>query len=302
MKPTHDLSHNMSPGTTDPMAESAHVAHDSGEIADPGAGVDRTRSQSDPQSAHEAGTPPGAFGADNPGKSGDPVSKSASMVRVAHRFPIRITPHRSPEAYLASPTRLLAPYVEDFYTLRADLDERLSAPAAVLVASARHAEGRSITALNLSMALAQTSARVIYVEADFRRPALNTFFELPSCGGLSGLLSESAPNSNLGAYLLPTDVAGLDLLPAGERASPAIPLDAPRLAELMAWLRGEADWIIVDSSPMLTYSDALPLLPLVDGIVITAFVGRTREQDLAALAARLALSQPLVVETLYIGR
>jgi Mrp family chromosome partitioning ATPase len=299
MKPMQHLRHSMSPATTSAMAATAQDACGSGQIIGVDKGADLTRFQPDPQPAPGAGMSPGALGV---GDSGAPARKPASIVRVAHRFPIRATPHRDPEAYLLSPSRLLAPSFEDFVALRARLSERLTAPAGVLVASARHAEGRSITALTLSIALAQASARVVYVEADFRRPALNMFFNLPACGGLSALLSESAPIGNLGAYLLPTDIAGLDLLPAGVCASPAIPLDMPRLAELMGWLRAEADWIIVDSPPMLTYSDALPLLSLVDGVLITALVGRTREQDLAALATRLALIWPPVVATLYIGR
>lgn len=222
---------------------------------------------------------------------------SAGVVHVAHRFPIRRTLHRNPGEYLLSPTQLLTRNYEDFFPLCSRLSQRLGTPALVLVTSARHAEGRTITALNLSTALSHASARAIYVEADFRRPALHTFFQLPVADGLAQLLREPLPMSDMSAFLLPTDIAGLDLLPAGIRAATPGLLDSPRLDELFTWLRAEADWIIIDCPPLLTYDDALPLLEKVDGVVATALEGRTCEQDLAALSARLASGRAPVVDT-----
>jgi protein-tyrosine kinase len=230
------------------------------------------------------------------------MAAMARVVHVAHRFPLRISPHHDPSAYLLSPATLLTRHADDFHRLRAQLTRRLGDSGMALVASARHAEGRSIAALGLSLAFAQGAARVVYVEADFRRPALHTFFDIPAGSGAADLLRGSQPMSDLSACILATDVAGLRLLPAGVRPGPPELLDSPRLPELFERLRGEGDWIIVDCPPLLSYSDALPLLSLMDGVVIVALEGRTRDEDLAELSARLALAQARVVGAISIER
>ena len=222
----------------------------------------------------------------------------ARVVHVAYRFPLRVSPRPASSAYLVSPTNLLTRHADNFRRMRAQVQRRLGHSGVALVVSPRHAEGRSIAALSLSLAFAQKFARVVYVETDFRRPSLRTFFEIPPGGGAADLLSGRLPLSELGACLLPTDVAGLYLLPAGARADPPEPLDSPLLPALLARLRAAGDWIILDSSPLLSYGDTLPLLGLVDGVVIVSLEGRTRDEDLAELSARLALAQARVVGTL----
>lgn len=226
------------------------------------------------------------------------LAAMARVVHVTYRFPLRVSPHRDPSAYLVSPASLLTRHADNFRRMRAQVQRRLGHSGVALVVSPRHAEGRSIAALSLGLSFAQQSARVVYVETDFRRPALHTFFEIPPGGGVADLLWGRLPLSELGACLLPTDAPGLSLLPAGARSDPPEPLDSPRLPEFLARLRAAGDWVILDSPPLLSYGDALPLLSLVDGVVIVSLEGRTRDEDLAELSARLALAQARVVGTL----
>lgn len=223
------------------------------------------------------------------------VSAMARVVYVAHRFPLSVAPHRDPSAYLLSPANLLTRHSGVFRRMRAQVQRRLGSSGILLVVSPRHGEGRSIAALSLGLSFAEKSARVVYVEADFRRPSLGAFFEIPAGSGAADLLSGRLPMSELGACLLPTDAAGLYLLPAGARSDPPELLDAPRLQEFLALLRAEGDWIIMDSPPLLSYNDALPLLGLVDGVVIVTLEGRTRAEDVAELSARLSLARARVV-------
>ena len=228
------------------------------------------------------------------------MAAMARIVHVAHRFPLPVSAQHDPSAYLLSPTNLLTRHADQFRRLRAQTQRRLGRSGIALMVSPRHGEGRSIAALSLSLAFAQKGARVVYVEADFRRPALHTFFDLPAGAGAADLLSGRQPMSALDACLLETDAPGLRLLPAGARPHPSDApkaLDTPQLPELLARLRIEGDWIIVDSPPMLSYGDATPLLSLVDGVVIISLEGRTRADDLADLSARLARAQARVVGT-----
>ena len=222
----------------------------------------------------------------------------ARGVHVAHRFPIRASPQSDPSAYLLSPASLLTRHADEFHRLRRLITQRLGSSGIILVVSARHGEGRSIAALSLSLAFAQQFARVLYMETDFRRPALAAFFDIPAGGGAADLLWGRLPLSELDTCVLATDAPGLYLLPAGARAGPSDPpelLDAPLLSAFIQRLRSAGDWVILDSPPLLSYDDALPLPGLVDGVVIVSLEGRTRGEDLAALSARLALARARVV-------
>jgi Mrp family chromosome partitioning ATPase len=208
----------------------------------------------------------------------------ARGVRVAHRFPLRASPQSDPSAYLLSPASLLTRHADEFHRLRRLITQRLGASGVILVVSARHGEGRSIAALSLSLAFAQQFARVLYTEADFRRPALAAFFDIPAGAGAADLLWGRLPLSELDTCLLATDAS-----------DPPELLDAPLLSALIERLRSAGDWVILDSPPLLSYDDALPLPGLVDGVVIVSLEGRTRGEDLAALSARLARARARVV-------
>lgn len=227
----------------------------------------------------------------------------ARPVNVSYRFPRGLLPSRDPRTYILSPSDLLTRRAEDFRQLRTQIKEQLGDRGTVLVASPRHSEGRSITALNLGLAFAQEYERVVYVEADFRRPALHTFFELEQGRGLSRLLRRSDPiGDDLGTELLPTDVPGFYLLPAGVRSGPPELFESPRMADIVEHLKSEADWAIIDVPPMLTYAEPQTLVKLVDGVVVLALEGRTREDDLRRLAARLEAIGGNIIGAVYVRR
>lgn len=225
------------------------------------------------------------------------------VVNVSYRFPSGRFRSRDRRTYLLSPSSLLTHRAEDFRQLRAHLKHRLGERGVVFIASPRHGEGRSITALNLGLALAQEYERVVYVEADFRRPALHTFFELESGYGISQLLQRQEPvGEDVGSQLLPTDVPGFYLLPAGVRSGPPELFESPRMAEVLARLKIEADWVIVDGPPALTYAESQILAKLVDGVVIVALEGRTKNDDVARMSTMLESIKANVVGAVYVHR
>jgi protein-tyrosine kinase len=244
-------------------------------------------------------------GASAPATTGDPASPPAApdLVNVSHRFLGGLLPNREPRSYLLSPPNLLTRRAEDFRQVRAQIKQHLGDHGVILVASARHGEGRSITALNLGLAFAQEYERVVYVEADLRRPALHAFFEIEQGRGLARLLRRRDPiGESLGDELFPTDVPGFYLLPAGVRAGPPEVFASPRLPEVIGRLREEADWAIIDAAPMLTYAEPLTLAKLVDGVVVVALEGRTRDDDITRLAERLKGANATVLGAAYLHR
>lgn len=223
------------------------------------------------------------------------------VVNVSQQFGSERSSGRDRISYLLSPSSLLTRRAEDFRRLRAHLKYRLGERGTVLIASPRNGEGRSVTALNLGLAFAQEYERVVYIEADFRQPALHTFFELEEKGGLSRLLQRQTPiGEDVGEELLPTDVPGFYLLPAGVRSGPPELFESPRMAEVIERLKIEADWVIVDGPPLLTYAESQTLAKLVDGVAIVALEGRTRYDDVTRVSTLLDSIMANVVCAVYV--
>ena len=116
----------------------------------------------------------------------------------------------------------------------------------LLVTSAAASEGKTVTAANLAIALAQGGEQVLLVGADLRRPRVHELFGAPQSPGLtSALLGEATAEST--AYVI-EEVPGLHLMPPGPTPpNPAELLDSARTHELFEWLATRYDRVVVDS-------------------------------------------------------
>ncbi len=153
---------------------------------------------------------------------------------------------------------------------RAGRDQRV-----MLVTSARAGEGKSTTASNLAVMLAQTGRTVVLVDADLRRPTLSEVFDVPNGTGLSTLFVIDDPDPV--RFLRPTAAEGLMLLPSGPiPPNPAELLASERMAHIVEDLKLHADFVIFDSAPLLEVADTSALAAQVDGVVIVVDSGRTR--------------------------
>lgn len=142
----------------------------------------------------------------------------------------------------------------------------------LVVTGAVAGEGKTLTAANLAVVEAQAGKKVVVVDADLRRPALNRRFELP---GYSGLTTWLAGEASLEEVLQPTGVPGLYLLASGPiPPNPAELLGSARAAELMARLGEAADLVIWDTPPVLHVSDASVLAGRADGTLLVVRAGR----------------------------
>jgi succinoglycan biosynthesis transport protein ExoP len=158
---------------------------------------------------------------------------------------------------------------EAFRSLRALVWRRrdLESARAILVTSAQPQEGKSFTAINLAVSLAEGGNQVLLIDADFRRSSCHGTFGFTSPRvGLSGLLERGFPRE---AALLSTAVPNLTFLPAGPTpADPAALLCSDKARALLATLRERYPWVIIDSPPVLAVSDASALASLVDGVLL----------------------------------
>ncbi|HUC44393.1 MAG TPA: polysaccharide biosynthesis tyrosine autokinase [Candidatus Sulfotelmatobacter sp.] len=153
-------------------------------------------------------------------------------------------------------------------------------PREIMVTSALPDEGKSSTAINLAIVLAQMSRRVLLVDADLRRPRLHRAFRMDGTTGLSTLLSGLATDPK--ALVRGTPVSGLDVLPSGPvPPNPSELLDSPTFAELGNRLVASGyDHVIYDSPPALAVADPVIVASVVEVTVVVARAGRTPRESL----------------------
>jgi capsular exopolysaccharide synthesis family protein len=151
----------------------------------------------------------------------------------------------------------------------------------VAVSSPGRGDGRTITALNLAGALAQASdTRVALVEADLRHPSVARYLGLPNARGLSSYLLE--PTMSMDHVLQRPASIAFAVLPAGTVSSmPYELLKSPRLGALIAELRLQYDYVLVDTPSVLHAPDVAILRDLVDGFVVVVRANRTPREQLA---------------------
>src|SRR4051812_7574977 len=159
-------------------------------------------------------------------------------------------------------------------------------PKAILIASPFQGEGKTTVAINLALALAQRG-RTVLVDADLRRPGVALAFGLTESKGLSEVLSGAI---RLDRVLVPSLISpNLSVLPAGSASIPAAQLAASEaMGTVINLLREQFDHIVVDSPPILAFSDGRALSPLVDGVILVGRSGSTTGQALARSMELLA--------------
>lgn len=156
----------------------------------------------------------------------------------------------------------------------------------IAVTSANPGEGKSTTIANLGAVMAQANLRTIIVDADLRQPTQHTIFRVPNMTGLTDLLL--SPKVTIEDQLINTGYDNLKLITSG-----ALPpnsselLNSQRMRALTELLRGYADVILFDTSPLLMVTDALVLSSHVDGTILVVKAGRTRRAALQETIDRL---------------
>ncbi len=148
----------------------------------------------------------------------------------------------------------------------------------MLVTSSGPQEGKSTTAINLGITMAQSGNRVLVIDTDMRRPRLHKAFHISNEVGVSSLV---VGEGRLEDALKTTDVPNLFVLPCGPiPPNPAELMHTKAFGELLDQLGAKFDLLILDSPPVGAVSDAVVLATLVDGVVVVLKAGKT-QRDLA---------------------
>lgn len=184
----------------------------------------------------------------------------------------------SPQLYeklVVSSSKLPSGVVEQYRRLAAALHHAQidRGIRTVMITSGLAGEGKSLTATNLALTLADSyKRRVLLIDADLRRPSLNKVFQVPETSGLSDGL-EADNEAKLPVIQLSPH---LTLLPAGRPTpDPMALLTSKRMRHVVSEAREAFDWVLLDTPPIALLPDASLLAAMVDTAVLVVRAART---------------------------
>jgi capsular exopolysaccharide synthesis family protein len=148
-------------------------------------------------------------------------------------------------------------------------------PKTLLITSSLPSEGKTTTAVNTAMSLAQTGAKVLMIDADMRRPRLHRIFKMKNQNGLSTLLSSDASESEIAAAIQYDEASGLYVLPAGSLPpNPAELVGSEQMLKLINRVTPNFAHVIIDSPPIAAFTDGVLIGTMVEGVLLVVHSGR----------------------------
>jgi capsular exopolysaccharide synthesis family protein len=179
----------------------------------------------------------------------------------------------------------LSSVVEAYRMLRTSvlLSTAGTPPKTILITSSQPGEGKTTTAVNTAISLAQLGVSVLLIDADLRRPAVHKAFKVPHNRGISSYLVSNTPIEDL---VIKLPIPNLSVLPCGPiPPNPAELISSDRMKELLRALGEQYDHILIDSPPLVSVTDPVILSTLVDGSILVVQSGKST-RDLVRRARR----------------
>lgn len=181
--------------------------------------------------------------------------------------------------------------IESYHTLRANIISNIGekGPVSVMITSSGAAEGKTLTALNLAFASANSGLRTLFIELDLRRPVIHEIFSIPKTPGLTDLIVKKADIENVirsitdfvgGSisydYLLKfPGIDNLKIITSGSTPYNVVDiLDNADWVDIIDNLKSYFDFIIFDGPPVLLFVDSVIVGKRVDGVVIVYKAGK----------------------------
>jgi capsular exopolysaccharide synthesis family protein len=190
---------------------------------------------------------------------------------------------------LLTQTAPQSPRSESFRQLRTNLQfANVSGRAnTVVITSSLPGEGKSTTATNLAISLAQAGQNVCLIDADLRRPMINEYLGLDRSAGLTTALVGSADVNDL---LQPWGDDNLYVLASGQiPPNPSELLGSDEMKQLVTRLEQAFDTVVIDAPPLLPVTDAAVLSQHVGGVVVVVGSQKLRQNDLEKSLSALSM-------------
>lgn len=172
-----------------------------------------------------------------------------------------------------------SPVTEQYRTLRTNLLALNTSkpPKTIIITSSTHAEGKTITSINLAISMAHDldKKRILLIDADLRRSRISSYLGTNTELGLSDLLID---NAKLDDALFNIGIDNLTILPAGKRPkNPAELLGSLKMKKFLNLIKDKYDYIIFDTPPIISVTDAGILGPQTDGVIMVIKAGHTQK-------------------------
>ena len=152
-------------------------------------------------------------------------------------------------------------------------------PKTLLVTSSLPAEGKTTTAINTAISLAQTASKVLIIDADMRRPRLHSVFNIGNGQGLSTLLSSEFTAKDISEVVQYDAESKLYLLPSGPvPPNPAELIGSEQMSKLFKLLQDEFAHVVIDSPPVASFTDGVLIASMVDGVILVVQSGKSSRQ------------------------
>jgi capsular exopolysaccharide synthesis family protein len=148
----------------------------------------------------------------------------------------------------------------------------------IMVTSATEGEGKTLTVANLGVTLARAGKRVVLVSADLQRAELEEYFAVEPGAGLTDVLTGKSP---LQEAMWAGSVENLHVLRRGPAPMSKDPVMNPEsISKVLATFQQHADFILIDSAPLLGMSDPIALAIAADAILVVADARRSDQSAL----------------------
>ncbi len=165
--------------------------------------------------------------------------------------------------------------IESYKAMRTNLTFSLSTSdkKIIAVSSSMPGEGKSTTAANLAIALAQTDSKVLLIDGDLRRPVQHKTFEINNKNGLSSILGKM---KKIEECIQQTSLDNLDIITSGPKPpNPSELLASAQTEKLLEAVSEKYDYIIIDTPPINVVSDTLGLNKYIAGVILVLRYGIT---------------------------
>ncbi|PEQ95989.1 capsular biosynthesis protein [Bacillus sp. AFS006103] len=180
--------------------------------------------------------------------------------------PIQLITHENPQS----------PITEQYRQIRnnirfASVDKEIKT---IVVTSPEPSDGKSTTAANLAIILAQQEKRVILVDADLRRPSIHYAFSVSNLGGLTSVLTWQ---KSLKTEITTTQVPNLDILTCGPvPPNPSELLNSKAMERVIEELKESYEYVVFDTPPILAVTDSQIMANKCDGVVLVVCSRKTK--------------------------
>lgn len=191
---------------------------------------------------------------------------------------------------------------EDFRTIRTNIefssiDEKIKT---LLVTSSLPFEGKSTISSNLANVFSKNGKKILYVDADLRKPMLHRTFSIPNEKGLSTILASKFNSIRWNDIVVNGPEDNLYLLPTGPiPPNPAELLDSEQMTKLMDELKNHFDLIIYDTPPVIPVTDSQILADKVDGVVLVARYNYTKKQTIKLTKDKLDAVEAKIIGYIF---